>query len=286
VLVSEGETGGVVLAGGGTNTIECSDTWRFDGYEWDEVCHQGKGPNLVNAVGASFDGGVVVFGAEPRHLLTPFKGVGQTWIWSAGQWQQRRESPVPDRRYFASLAYNPPDGAVVMFGGVSALPPFGRTYGDTWAWTAGGWRELELELTPPKRSDGILYWDADLGGLLLLGGFDGMRPRDDAWLFCDGSWHVLPGVSSATPGQFAGWAHNPRENIIVCFGSVPNAKASAGLWIWSDHTWRQHDLPGGPGIRPDPVIAFASALGAFVLTGGTPGARFSDTWTLGSLGDA
>jgi hypothetical protein len=72
---------------------------------------------------------VVLFGGTARH-----GPLGDTWTWDGSTWTKQAPATSPPAREFASMAYDPATGNLVLFGGDNAGP---RSFNDTWTWGSG-----------------------------------------------------------------------------------------------------------------------------------------------------
>ncbi len=70
-------------------------------------------------------GRVVIFGGG---YSTPLQN--QTWVWDGINWTEVHPAVSPGARYAASMAYDPLNNGLVLFGGFSP-----QTLDDTWMFT-------------------------------------------------------------------------------------------------------------------------------------------------------
>lgn len=81
-------------------------TWTWTGADWQQQ-HPVHEPTGGTACGA-YD--------PQRGVVVAFVG-NQTWTWNGSDWVQQHPARSPDARYFASSAYDPALGKVMLFGG-------------------------------------------------------------------------------------------------------------------------------------------------------------------------
>jgi hypothetical protein len=108
------------------------DTWTWNGTDWTKVST--TGPSARTDMYATFDrrlNRVVLFGGYYFISDTSFVGYNDTWSWSGSSWTKLAPTTKPSRRDSGSMAYFPPSGKTVLFGG---FDEYGDTpgLGDTW----------------------------------------------------------------------------------------------------------------------------------------------------------
>ncbi|MGP8073006.1 MAG: PKD domain-containing protein [Thermoplasmata archaeon] len=98
----------------------------------------------------------------------------------------------------ASLAYDPTDQALLLFGGYNGESDVNYTF----EFGSGGWTNLTTTSAgcnsvtlacgyyPTARAYGQMTWDGEIGAILLFGGFNSTTTGvdGDSWQFQDGSW--------------------------------------------------------------------------------------------------
>jgi hypothetical protein len=116
-------------------TIEMSgktNTWTWSGTDWQQQhpVHQPSGDTAAGAYDAQ------------RGVVVALIG-NQTWIWNGTDWVQQHPAQSPEARYFASAAYDPAVGKVMLFGGKI----YGTVNGiyrelvnnELWGWDGTSW---------------------------------------------------------------------------------------------------------------------------------------------------
>jgi len=189
----------------------------------------------------------------------------------------------PAARAFASIAYDPVDGYVVLFGGTGGDT---STLQDTWTYANGTWTNITDSASnpPPARSDAAFAYDPFDGYLVLFGGYGQVNLLSDTWGFVGGQWHQLqPNVRPAAR-MGAGLVFDSALNRLVLFGGWSAAIQGRSLlndtWEYDSGQWvslSPSTLPPGRmhfGITYDPAIA------AIVIFGGLgPNGILGDAWT-------
>jgi hypothetical protein len=116
-------------------TVDFASTvtaWTWSGGDWHEQ-HPVHRPSGGSASGA-YD--------AKRGVVVALIG-DQTWTWNGSDWSQQHPTRSPGSRYFASAAYDPAVGTVMVFGGKS----YGFINGsyrefvnnELWSWDGTNW---------------------------------------------------------------------------------------------------------------------------------------------------
>ena len=125
VVLFGGYAGG---PGGGPN-----DTWTWDGNQWQQRRPQTNPPG-----GPAF----AAYDAVRQQVVLFVEG--QTWTWDGTNWTQQHPALSPCQRLFASMAYDPAIGKVVLFGGKSMFFTPGSTTdinNELWSWDGSNWKQ-------------------------------------------------------------------------------------------------------------------------------------------------
>ncbi|MCZ7525965.1 MAG: hypothetical protein M5U14_06000 [Acidimicrobiia bacterium] len=217
--------GGVILFGGAENQLGGpipvhSDTWRWTGSAWTQVCADGAcGPVADVAMAMAGTGTrAVLFGGLDVHAGPA--PVDDTWVFDGATWTQVCGTGIgtpcgPTARAGAAMAW---DGEqFVLFGG-GGLGGGPAPSGDTWVLgpdpqPGDPWTQVCADgaCGPAARSFAGAATlsrpdDETRRGALLAGGgtFDDpvQTQHRDQWLFRDGSWAQLPTPWPSTPLTF------------------------------------------------------------------------------------
>ncbi len=241
--------GGYLLLFGGEDSRghHLSDTWTIQNGTWTNRTTTVHPPPSISPVMAydAVDGYVVLYGMFPN---ATGDSVPETWTFVSGAWSRLQASLLPPARYYSSLAYDPSDGYVVLFGGIS--PSGVQDLSDTWVFDHGGWSELPAPTYPPARSGPNLAYDATDGTLILFGGnaIGYMIELGDTWSFKAGAWTELhppaspPGRSS---GQLAGG--DTSAGVIMYGGTNATGQVYGDLWGYRAGSWSNLTAPPGAG---------------------------------------
>lgn len=186
-----------------------------------------------------------------------------------------------------SVASDPVDGALVLFGG---CPQTLCTVGTNATWTEsnGVWTGLHLSPSPPPREEAQMAWDPADRYILLFGGTgcrdppvcDRTGPLNDTWAFKDGTWNpVIPSGPAPPPTDQGGLAYDPSDRLMVLFGGY-GCSSGCDTWTYSGGTWTQPNLTSQPPARYGEGFAEDDSDHGALLFGGvaTSGSYLADTW--------
>lgn len=162
----------VVLFGGEDQTTnDVAGTWTWNGSAWTDM---GADPGLGNLVPAGLYEGAMAYDASTGNLVL-FGGAGLFWdvsttsVWNGSVWTQvidptdhhgcTQNCPKsPSGRVAGGLAYDPQNGEVVLFGGVS---PDQSALNDTWYWGTKPKQvtstKLRSSASPVARGETVTY---------------------------------------------------------------------------------------------------------------------------------
>jgi hypothetical protein len=111
--------------------VGTTTTWTWNGTDWQQQHprHQPSGDSAVGAYDAR------------RGLVVAFIGK-DTWTWNGFDWSEQHPANAPRSRYFASAAYDPAVGKVMLFGGkiygaVGSVTELVNN--ELWGWDGTSW---------------------------------------------------------------------------------------------------------------------------------------------------
>jgi hypothetical protein len=184
---------------------------------------------------------------------------------------------APPPEYAMASAYDPVAQSTVLFGGCSSTE---CPSNQTWTFARGVWTNVTpLTGSPPAREYASMDFDANMGGLLLFGGFGVSGELNDTWLYSGGVWTNLSYVGPAPSGRYGAamaFDPEPEENGSVLFGGCVFFFLAIGC---SNDTWIWQGWSGWTPLVtsfPPPAVGFASVAydpwsEALVLYGGCLG---------------
>ena len=207
-----------------------------------------------------------------------------------GSWTQLSPSTSPTGRFDASMAYDPANGTVVLFGGEST----GGALNDTWIWDGSTWRNANPAASPLNRIGAAMAFDAQTGKVVLFGGINGNNFLGDTWAWDGTNWtQVDTGqVNGPSQRENASMAYDASSGNLVMFGGYGGCSSQldcgnelSDTWIWDGTTWVQEEVTAPPG-RDAAAMTYDGGTETVVLFGGDSGGSFdlNDTWTWNSSG--
>ncbi|MEZ5962660.1 MAG: kelch repeat-containing protein [Planctomycetota bacterium] len=229
--------------------------YEFDGATW----------TLKTAEGAAGSpparGGAAIAWDRTRNKLVVFGGdtgtstpslLGDTWEWdpTTNAWSNVTPPGSPQPRRWASMAYEPTSGGMLLFGGEDAITtPISSPSSETWLYLGGAWTQLNPSNVPPARRLHSLATRLDFGDVFLCAGDDSsttpITRMLDVWTWTAGNWQPLSTNGTIPHGTTANQAvYDPLRRRIVLQGgqgiSVPNSNNGGqygDLWGGSPSTW-------------------------------------------------
>lgn len=167
-------------------------------------------------------------GPETRNGTWTYDRVTNAWtrVTAAGEKTATRTAPA--------LAYNPDDGSVLQFGGVSV-----NTTNDTLRFAIGSraWTRLApAGAVPPARTnvEGALVYDRASKVFVLFGG---SGPKNDTWLFDPRTttWRNVTPAVSPPARELHAMAYDEANRVVILTGG--RGKDAAGNSVIYDDTW-------------------------------------------------
>jgi len=215
------QLGLVVLYGGHVSRTEewisGDDTWTWDGQDWTLAGHSADlkgrdGPRMVTASDT-----LLLVGGHDGNMTF----YGDVWQRARGSWTPADKAPRPLGRGSPTIAWDPADGALVVFGGTALDPDRGpgengKPLGDAWVLRNGGWTQVTAP--GPKALYSSAIWDGHTRSVLVLFGMDCPNLSHTAWAWNGTQWAAAQ--RPAVPDRWgAASAQAPDGHAIVFGGS-------------------------------------------------------------------
>lgn len=224
-------------------------------------------------------GELLLFGGETNGL--PRVYLNDTWTFAGGRWFNRTGGPAPSARLGMTMADDPADGGVVLFGGTSAADSF---LNDTWFYAHGTWTNETRTGAPPGRFWGSMSFDNATDSVVMYGGTEASggptHYASDMWSYRAGNWTEL--TPARTPGglddqaQVDDWA---ADELFLFGGDNATIEGSNQSWSYASGTWSPVTSARVPGGRAGAGLSYDAAAGAVVLYGGVPASfDYYATW--------
>ncbi len=211
----------------------------------------------------------------------------------------------PAARVSTAMAYDPPSGRVVLFGGRTdfAFGPGLYTYtplAETWVWDGASatWTNAtppaaapgQPATSPPARLGAVMAYeagpDAEHPGKLVLFGGEGINGAllNDTWSW-DGTKWTQEHPAHSPPARWAAvMTENPGSGLVLFGGSQtapdyrsigdvsegdPNEQMLCDTWTWNASDWVQQHPRMSPPARRSASMAYHQRTQTDVLFGGT-----------------
>src|SRR5947209_7091698 len=178
---------------GGDNTVNVvNDTWAFDGMRWNRLQPPQSASPRTDASMVYFPvtGTLILFGGDTHTAPDGLRN--GTWTFDGNTWTALNPVHRPPARYGASLAYNPIDKELVLFGGEGE----NGTLGDTWTFDGTDWTERPSTTAPSERYGAVMAYDSVSTAVILFGGLGfnsvcSSAYESDTWAWKDHRWTQL-----------------------------------------------------------------------------------------------
>ncbi len=244
----------------------------------------GDGPARGTPLRCSTGSGVVSCGASTPAAPHPLTSTTPVWT----NLTPSMHLNYPSNRWIATMAYDPVDQYVVLFGGYGGSLPCPS---DTWAYQNGQWTQLSPTLSPAGRYASVMTWDARDGYILLFSGYASfgstLNVVNDTWTFLHGQWTNVTNYSAAPPARWrAVMAYDPVDRYVVMFGGTDLAGTPySDTWKYVGGNWTKLTVSGSPPGRYRAESTWDAADGYLVVFGGCTSTTCpsSDTWTYVNL---
>ncbi|MFZ0830614.1 MAG: kelch repeat-containing protein [Thermoplasmata archaeon] len=282
--------GYVLLFGGQNATSQYNDTWTYQSGTWGKIA-SATGPSPRAGAALAYDancGCAVLYGGRSGN-----QSYSDTWKFQDGVWTNLTSEvgTGPGGLAWASLAYNPETGELVLFGGAyGGVGSNASTYsnvGATWLLTgnlSGTWTQtVQTGPGPAPRDEATLVYDTSLKYVVLFGGQNNTTAMGDTWLLEGQEWTSVPPITSKFVPPEAGAVADYDNALggVVLFGGSNNTAYLNTTWILLQKTWHLAWAWPGPTQRALAGGAYDPLQNIFVLFGGRVsqnGTQLKDTW--------
>lgn len=249
--------GGDILYGGcDPSGTALNDTWLFRGGNWTDISGSFQGNSYTSNPGALMfaamafdpvDNYTVLYGGSPGSPCANQATTNATWTLTvSGGWQNvTSPSSNPPALRGASMAYDPEEHAVILYGGRDAS---GALSNETWAFLGGNWTQLSPGTTPPAVYLPELTFVSDENYLLEFGGCEAggcVQGSNQTWMFREGNWtnlSSLPAFGNSTPGAIGSgmMAYDPALNATILHGGDYGTGPTSNTHTYAtwEYDWR------------------------------------------------
>src|SRR5260370_4332861 len=274
---------------GGDNTVNVvNDTWAFDGTRWN-LLQPLQSPSPRTSAAMTYfpvTNTIILFGGDTHTAPNGLRN--GTWTFDGITWTALNPAHRPPARYGASLAYDPINHELALFGGEGE----NGTLDDTWTFDGTDWTDRTSATGPSLRYGAVMAYDSVSGAVILFGGlgFSAVGTstyESDTWAWKNHTWTQLSPTTSPPARWGASMAAGAPGGLTLFGGysdtGVPRTQGSSynDTWIWNGTTWSQ-SMATGPGGRYAAAMSTYPTANGIVLVAGccnNVGGFYTDTWT-------
>lgn len=255
-----------------------NDLWAYRVNSWVELTKDGAAgsPAERRWGSACWDyarGELVIFGGQDAAL----NNLGDTWVYSGGQWVQKSPAVSPSPRRWAVMAYDWANDRVLLFGGYDTA-----NTNDTWAWNGTTWTKLSPKTSPPIKSRAGFVSLQDSKEILMYGGTTTTStavPTSEMWKWDGSDWSPVNQSGGPTSGVEITMTYDSFRDVILTHGGH-NVSPKGDTYEFDGVNWKQLSVSPTPGNRTRPAFGYVSALERTIVFGGYNGKLpfLGDTW--------
>ncbi len=219
-----------------------NDTWEFRNEQWNKLNTENAPSPRAEAMMAYDESRktIVLFGGYNIQNGEYLK-LNDTWEFRDGDWHLM-EGRGPSPRHGVSLAYDPEDKSVLLFGGSTIDKQYGENTGETWRWNGKEWSKLQLK-QPTGVFNASMVYDLENKEFIRFGGWNGGSRINDTWIFRNNQWDKLETDPGPAPRNHSAMAYDEKHNRTVLFGGHDGRNIFGDTWIFSNHKWEKISGP-------------------------------------------
>lgn len=278
-MVFDAATGTSILFGGINASGILNDTWAWSGAKWTELNPTVKPSGRADAAIAydPLTKDVLLFGGSDPNRVPQYGG---TWSYNGITWSRLTPPQSPPALSGAVMAFYPPSGDVVLYGGYASIGNRQYTSLETWSWNGITWARLHPPTSPSRSLGGYaIAYDPASTQLILFGNYfhlgaspRSVRARSETWDWNGSTWVQLHPKTSPRPLAGSAMAYDAQLHELILFGGgkiLPmHPGNSSSTWAWNGRAWtllqvRRHP----PGLSEAPM-SYDGATNQVVLFGG------------------
>jgi len=206
---------GVLLFGGVGASSYLNDTWLFSAGSWTNLSWVGPAPMARAFASLAFDPDPEVNGSVLWGGFNPGPGdLNDTWAWESwAGWVQLNPSTAPPPSSETSMAYDPVESALILYGA--------NATSSTWEFQGGQWWQVNTPGPPFRTGAGMVYVPG-AAAVFLFGGANNTAYLNDSWSFANGTWsNDTSGLGPAPPPRYYfGLTLDPSGSVPLVFGGT------------------------------------------------------------------
>ena len=206
-------------------------------------------------------------------------------------WAQICATCSPPARVRPSLAYDPSNGYVVLFGGYNGGSYNAGYLADTWEFKGGTWQQVTVSNAPLPRYETGFDYDPNLGEFLLFGGYgctssacSSLSAQSDTWTFNDNSntWTQLSPSNHPVSRFNVGMTYDTALGETILYGGTDGSSTFGDTWSYKSGAWNPISTSGSIPARSDMGMVYDSGDAYLLVFGGCCSSTgpYADTWYL------
>ncbi len=204
----------------------------------------------------------IVFGGTDLNAL-----LDDTWElegWTR-TWTERHPVVRPSARRAAAMAFFPPRGTSVLFGGEGGL----GVVADLWEYDAGdhAWTPLDASAVPPARASFAMAYDSSRRRLVIFGGEGDTGLLGDTWEFDGTTWLEATPATSPSPRRSGAMAYDAARGVIVLYGGE-DIPLLDDTWEYDGTAWTERHPSQTPGTIGSSSLCYYEAVDRIFLVNG------------------
>lgn len=255
-----------------------SDTWEWDGYDWQKMETDVHPPARINHTMA-FDenrGTVVMYGGEDD-----LDAYSDFWEWNGSEWQEICPSCTPAKRFAHQMVYDESRNMVVVYGGKNEEEDFA----EGWGWDGDSWHFLSITSNTPGIMYSRLVYDVKNHRTMLVN----MNVESNTTWFWEGTTWTESDLEIQPSGRLTpALVYDPENEVVVLFGGLefdaldPKNDSRIWLndtWIFDGDTWEQIYPSTSPPARTGSAYFYDEIRHSVIIFGGErQGSDYNDMW--------
>lgn len=223
-----------------------NDTWEFKNDQWKKL-NTNHAPLPRAEAMMVYDENrntIVLFGGY--HIQDgDYLKLKDTWEFYDNDWHLISSSG-PSARHGVSMAYDPKNKSVLLFGGSTVDKQYGASSGETWQWNGNQWNKIAIQ-QPSGTFNAPMVYDKTQEVFIRFGGWNGETRINDTWSFQNNEWNVMVTRNSPSSRNHTAMVYDENNQSIVLFGGHDGQQVFGDTWMFSNGEW--HMISGSNPVR-------------------------------------
>ena len=211
-----------------------SDTWSWDGEEWELISKTGPEARQSHRLVYTRQG-ILLFGGSNKDG----QSLNDTWLLKNNRWEEIGVTKAPPARRQHTLAHDPDRERTILFGGFDRKEGEKIVYGDTWEFNGIRWVQTG-DNTELARDHHAMVYNPESSATLLFGGYN-QGYLGDTWAWDGKEWKEINKNGPARAGK-PGMMYDTSSNRLVLFGGGSSESMQLmDFWVFDQESgsWKQ-----------------------------------------------